>query len=60
MRFIGLLIFITGILAIILPLAGADFIYFSWADRWGQAASFGIRAGVALLGFLIWRFGPRR
>lgn len=60
MRFFGIILMVVGLLGIILPFAGAGLYYFNWADQWGQAAGFGIRAGFVILGFLLWRFAPKR
>ena len=59
MRFFGVTLMLVALLALVLPLVHANTILLSWADRWGASTGFGIRAGFALLGFLLWRFAPQ-
>jgi hypothetical protein len=59
MRFLGVALMLIGLLALILPYANANFLFLKWADRWGEATSFGIKGGIVFLGFLLWRFGPK-
>ncbi len=50
---------LVGLLALVLPFANANFLFLKWADQWGAATAFGIKAGIVFLGFLLWRFGPK-
>ena len=59
MRFLGLTLILVAVLALLLPLADAGFQFMQWADRWGAATGFGIKAGLAFVGFLLWRLAPK-
>ncbi len=59
MRFFGVTLMLVALMALILPFAGAGFQFLQWTDRWGVSTGFGIKAGIAFLGFLLWRFSPK-
>lgn len=54
MKFLGILLFVVGLLSLLLPLAGAGLIYLQWAERWGRGPSFAIRGGMLAVGALLW------
>jgi hypothetical protein len=59
MRFLGITLMLVAFLALLLPLINANTAILSWADRWGEAKGFGIKAGLAFVGYLLWRFAPK-
>ncbi len=58
MRFFGVTLMLVAALSLLLPMAGAGFQFMQWSDRWGEATGFGIKAGLAFVGFLLWRLAP--
>ena len=59
MRFAGVTLMFIALMALLLPLAGAGFQFMQWTERWGEATGFGIKAGIAFVGFLLWQFAPK-
>lgn len=59
MRFLGITLMFVALLALLLPFMGAGFQFFQWTERWGESRGFGIKAALAFVGFLLWRFAPQ-
>ena len=58
MRFLGITLMLIALLSLLLPFVNAGLSFMQWTERWGEATGFGIKAGVAFVGFLLWRFAP--
>jgi hypothetical protein len=60
MRFLGVTLIVIAVLSVLFPFFGAGFQFMQWADQWGESTGFGIKAGIAFVGFLLARFAPKR
>ena len=54
MKFIGLLLFLAGIVSLLLEFTGANLVVLNWLDQFGETGSWAIRIGVTLLGGIIY------
>jgi hypothetical protein len=50
MKYLGLVLLIIGVLSLILPFTGAEFMFLSWVSNWGETIGWAIRIGIVLLG----------
>ncbi len=57
MKFIGIVLIIVGLLAIVLPADAAYLVYLKWAEQWGQATALGIKVGLVALGLIFYFIG---
>jgi hypothetical protein len=53
-KYLGLFLLIIGIVSLILPFTGLEFMFLSWVTNWGETAAWFIRAGIALLGAVLY------
>ncbi|MBL0006877.1 MAG: hypothetical protein IPP25_06730 [Saprospiraceae bacterium] len=57
MRFFGAFIAIVGLLSIVLPYAGMNFMFLNWVNNWGPGVSWAIRGGLVVLGLIMYIAG---
>ncbi|GHA67005.1 hypothetical protein [Pontibacter akesuensis] len=54
MKFIGLFLFLAGLVSLILGLTGANLFILNWLNQYGETASWAIRIGITLLGGILY------
>ncbi|GAB3823303.1 hypothetical protein [Pontibacter rugosus] len=54
MKFIGLFLFLAGLVSLLLGLTGANLLVLNWLDQYGETASWAIRIGITILGAVIY------
>ena len=54
MRFFGAFIAIVGLLSIVLPYVGMNFMFLNWVNNWGPGVSRAIRGGLVVLGLIMY------
>ncbi|MFT2007185.1 hypothetical protein ACMA1I_00785 [Pontibacter sp. 13R65] len=54
MKFLGILLFMAGLLSLLLELIGANLLILNWLNQWGYTTSWGIRISVILLGAILY------
>jgi hypothetical protein len=53
-KYLGLFLLIIGILSLIIPFTGAEFMFLSWISNWGETVAWVIRAGIVGVGAAIY------
>jgi CHASE2 domain-containing sensor protein len=59
-RSIGTLFILTGIVSLALMATSYKLIWLLWIDQWGREVGIGLRAGILVLGVVIWAIAKRR
>jgi len=54
MKELGLGLFLIGLIALILPLLGMQFMFATWIEQWGTTVAWLIRGGVTLVGLILY------
>ncbi|GAA4390264.1 hypothetical protein [Hymenobacter koreensis] len=54
MKELGLGLLLVGLISLVLPFTGMNFIFLSWIEQWGATIGWVIRAGITLLGLALW------
>lgn len=54
MKFIGLFLFLAGLISLVLGLTGANLLVLNWVNQYGETAGWGIRIGITLLGAILY------
>lgn len=54
MKFIGLLLFLAGLVSLFLQFTGANLVVLNWLGQWGETASWIIRVAVTVVGGIIY------
>jgi hypothetical protein len=57
MRFFGGFIAVVGILAIVLPYVGMNFMFLNWINNWGPGVAWGIKIGIVVVGAIMYIAG---
>lgn len=57
MRFFGGFIAVVGILSILLPYVGMNFLFLNWIHQWGPGVAWGIRIGLVVIGVIMYFAG---
>jgi len=57
MKELGLGLLLIGLVSLVLPLLNPNlhYVFLTWIERWGPNVAWGIRGGITLLGWLLWR-----
>ena len=56
----GMWLFIFGAGSFVLNLLGMEFVILGWIDNWGPTVGTGIRAGLMVVGALMWLVGRKQ
>ena len=54
MKFIGLFLFLAGLVSLVLGFTGANLFIINWLNQYGETASWTIRIGITLLGGILY------
>lgn len=54
MKFIGLFLFLAGLVSLVVGFTGANLLVLNWANQWGEEIGWGIRIGITALGGLLY------
>jgi len=54
MKFLGLLIFLAGLVSLFLQFTGANLVVLNWLNQWGETAGWVIRVAVTVVGGIIY------
>ena len=57
MRFFGGFIAVVGMLAIVLPYVGMNFMFLNWINNWGSGVAWGIKIGIVVIGAIMYIAG---
>ncbi len=56
MKFLGLFLFLAGLISLLMASFGAQHALLLWVDNWGETTGWIIRIAITLVGFLLYYF----
>jgi len=54
MKFLGLLLFLAGLVSLLLQFTGANLVVLNWLNQWGETTGWVIRVVVTIVGGIIY------
>ncbi|MBF9251736.1 hypothetical protein I2I11_00360 [Pontibacter sp. 172403-2] len=54
MKFLGLLLFLAGLVSLLLQFTGANLVVLNWVNQWGETTGWIIRVAVTVVGGIIY------
>ncbi|ALJ01442.1 hypothetical protein [Rufibacter tibetensis] len=54
MKFLGLLIFLVGLVSLLVASFGANHFLLLWVDNWGRSIGWAIRVAITIFGYVLY------
>ncbi|MFB9864434.1 hypothetical protein [Rufibacter immobilis] len=54
MKYLGLLIFLVGVVSLLVASFGANHFLLLWVDNWGRSIGWVLRVGITIAGYVLY------